>query len=257
MLMKNNMTRSVSPKLIDMIWNDQITPAFISSGFFKYFAIKAFGDKMEGVAGFYIPNKDKIFILVDTNSNIFNYTSDDVLSYTVVHECMHMAATRKSNDFWNTFKGDLVDFYNFVFSGALGIEAGVKFDSLPLVEYMWKNMELKADKMNKRDIEGFGDLLRSYKSKSYFNPDAFQDRVEKIQFIYIANFWNEDVIDQMYSRRDYRELFVLLYQAYQKVFGIRATRFTYAYQEFGIPSEVICIAAAKPGPKFYSVIKRL
>jgi hypothetical protein len=258
MLTKEKLTRPASSKLSKLVFKGKIVPAFVSKGMLRYFASKLLGNPMRGIAGFYNPKTKKIYVLVDTQSNIFGFSSDKILSYTAVHECMHMCASFHPGRFWSLFKDYITKYYDYVFRYCLGIEPGVDFDVGPIRDFLWNNFELGWKSASKSTIVKYGKLLQEYKKVSFLPPNKFEERVEHIQFIMIAAMWKPQAIQGMYYKKDYEDLFRCLYNGYKKVFKIKKPyNYTFAYQEFLIPSEIICIQAANPNSKNYAAINAI
>ena len=255
MLIKEPLTKPVSNKLSDLILGGKIVPAFVSKGMIKYIVSKLLGSPVSGVAGFYNPKLKQIYILVDTQSNIFGFTSNKILSYTTIHECMHMAADTQPEKFWAIFKNHITDYYNYLFRNCLKIEPGIDFDSSEIRDFLWSQVERGWKSVSNKNIVEFGKILVKHKDKSILTESEFKERIEQIQFIMIASLWKPEVITRMYYKKEYKDLFGFLYKAYKDVFGIKDSyKYTFAYQEYILPSEIICIQTAKINAKNYSAV---
>lgn len=261
MLQKNPITQPCKYKLADLVFKDIITPCYSQKGFLDFAKFKLFGGEVggEGIAGFMNPRTSSIYVVCSMGSNFFGFTSNDMLSYTTIHECMHLLCHQNPNKFWSLFEDDIVEYYDNIYKPLLGIEAGVDFSSKPIAEYVYNKFEKPGKNPSKDSINKFGKLLTDLAvTKSYLTEGDLNTLVERIQFIIIATAYKPEAIDSMYNRKEYQNIFTKMYNAYNKVFGIRnAYKYTYAYQEFSIPSEIICVATSKPKQSFYTGINSL
>lgn len=258
MLFKEKITSPVAKKLVKLVFAGKITPSFVSKGMLKFFRDKLLGMPLQGVAGFYTPKTKKIYVLVDSQSNTFGFSSDKILSYTAMHECMHMLANYKPSIFWAIFQNDIEEYYDYIYRHCLEIEPGVKFEVEPIRDFLWNKIEVGWRSVSKKTVVNFGDVLQKYKKLSILKSSKFDERAEHIQFVMLAALFNPQVIQRMYFKKDYYKLFRNLYLGYKNVFNIRKPhKYTLAYQEFVIPSEIICVQAVNTGPKHYKAVNAI
>jgi hypothetical protein len=166
-----------------------------------------------------------------------------------------MAADTQPEKFWAIFKNHITDYYNYLFRNCLKIEPGIDFDSSEIRDFLWSQVERGWKSVSNKNIVEFGKILVKHKDKSILTESEFKERIEQIQFIMIASLWKPEVITRMYYKKEYKDLFGFLYKAYKDVFGIKDSyKYTFAYQEYILPSEIICIQTAKINAKNYSAV---
>lgn len=148
----------------------------ISFAFTKLFKDKKHQDQ---ILGFYWPEKDKMYIMVDANVNLIGYATNSSLVELVLHEAMHMSADSMRMPFYKLFENELTAYYTSYFStlfvtGKADIKKEVKliytyiakekFKSTSFNTYLKKYAELLYESFKPHTIDEaqFNNNLKDY-----------------------------------------------------------------------------------------------
>jgi hypothetical protein len=241
-----------------------IVPAYKSKSLFRSL-LKLQPVDLEGISGVAIPEIKKIYILIETEANIFSFISNNALASVTVHEMIHLLSIRNPNLFYKTFLDDFKSFYGFYFCRLFScnkdkikkenleklckfiydIEKG-KYSSVPvfLKEYD-KLIRETFREGSTLDDEGFDRLLHDFITSIYTMFKAMDQGANNLIFKITVYF---------------KHIYIPLYTTYKYVFGADlTTNKQVAYQELFAPSEIIStFTLVKSIPtKVYKALEKL
>lgn len=258
---KTGRVKPIVPTLEKLIKRKILTPVYQSSGMIRFFLAKTFSPHPKRALAFYVPSTGRIYILIDSESNIFGLASDNELSVSTLHELVHKGAKTDSKVFMSLFKENLKDFYKFYW----GTYFNVNDKDIPdkfvndMVLYLFNKIELNYKNLKTKDIVTYLDKLKDqFKDKSTVGEEQFN----RLMTSYINVTWARYVgINQFYSIvRSNRHVINPLYKAYNHAFNIPVSTIReLCYQELTLPSEVIALTAMvkQPDKKVYQLVKKI
>jgi hypothetical protein len=196
---------------------------------------------------------DKIYILIDNNSNLIGFAKDNFLARLLLHELMHMVASLNPNYFLVTFKPQLTIFYKDLFTRLFKLKDSKKIDLI--VEDFYKKLfysnEAADPKLDMHRIVFSFNLLKKY---SLLKKEEFEkvsmDYVKIVVYHLTDQHANVFTPNNKYILRE-------PYHVYKDKFGFFPITKN-CVQELFVPSEVICsITEYKQTPETYKAIKKL
>lgn len=256
---KRKETRRVSKKIEELTIKGDIIPCWMSRGipsllFFKIFAPIA----IKSMRGFFYPTSERIYLLMDTNINIFSYAPNKVLAILTLHEGQHMFAWKHSSSFLSTFKSTLTTFYSNLLKPLFGIPEGRDIDraSYNFFRFIHKNFELAKthSSMSSKFSKYTKFLIDSLGPYTTFPNHKFEDQAHIIADM--AQLFLRDSNLFFNKLSTFRSYLMEVYNAYNKTFRVKDIH-TLPIQEYVYPSEVIAVASEFGFSKIYSSFKRL
>lgn len=234
-----------------LIKNQIIMPVFLSKGSISLFVHKAFAEPIDkGILGFFEPEKNRIFIILDNNSNFLSYSSNKRLTEVVIHECMHYAMQNYKNQTYNQFKEELIIYYSTFFKKYYNLSDAPKKKAIEdYLQYLLKNFELNKKFKNKINIDKYEKHLQNIAN----------DEDKSYQLIKVLTNYLDDPNNFMRKaqsgNQDIKEVVGNLVITYDKIFEIKPD--TLAIQELIFPSEVISILTYNPLKKHFRMVSYL
>jgi hypothetical protein len=250
-------------KIKELVDRSVLIPAYKTKSIFKSL-LKLHPINLLGIAGAAIPNLKKIYILIETEANLFSFVSNNAVASVTIHEMTHLLAILHEKFFYKTFLPELTDFYHFYFCEVFKCdnEKVNKKDIEKLCEFIYKieTNEFKTMKF----LKDYQDLIKStFKEHTYLQPEIFDKRshdfIVSIYTIFKAYSDNNPSLIERITYH-FRDIYRPLYLAYKHVFGANLiANNQLAYQELFTPSEIICtltLVKAIP-PKLYKALEKL
>lgn len=269
-ILKNEpQTAPISDKLKKYIDNQVLIPTRYNKSLIRHLLFRTkvfFIDDLLGItspqtfekrsiAGFYDPSSNKIYLLLDNNINLLNFSYNDKISQLVVHEFSHYLSKNRSKEYFSLFENELVLFYSY-FSTTY-FELNTKYNkqiidiSKQILEFA-KNTELGGLKsittvkqFRELVYDKYINLYRQFKPYSKLTETKFESHLDLLaEYIFLANV-NTLVMAKNFKK--YMYIFTTILKTYVK--GLDANyekiKDTLFFQEFLIPSEIICIASIR------------
>jgi len=206
------------------------------------------------IAGFFHPEKKKVYIMVDNETNAFGFASNNLLASTTIHECMHLFSNLNPTKFMGIFKNDLKKFYFNIFKQIFKLNSVPK-DLDKIIKFISRFETMKEFSVNKILTDYFNLLNKYLKPYSKLEENDFMLTLTnyivpiKIFFLSFSSFMN--------SYNNYQATFIPIGLAYQNVFGGK-NDYTSEFQELISTSEPICVLSEiKPTyPKIIQAFKK-
>lgn len=235
----NEITKNIYNEIEKLVNQKRIVPCFASKGLISFITHKLsfYNHSFERIAGFYLPQKNKIFIFIDNNMNILFKGSDDSIARVTIHEIVHMSATTNSEYFWELFKDDLQKFYEVYYSKLFklnNIEQNIKDIISKLINIFY----FEYEKGSNISLSQIFSLLQEFKPYSQLDEERFNNLCN-LYCIAILTFSknNNDFLDK-YTK--FLDIIRPIKETYNELYGEISN--VIFYQEIATPSEVICIS---------------
>ncbi len=257
-LSKNNGTKAVINDFERLVNDGAIVPCWLNKGLKSLIFYKIFAPlSVKGICGFYHPEINQFFILIDNNITL-GFASDTILSRITLHESMHMFAHKNPKGFLNIFEKDLEKWYFHFFIQIFDLNVDKlpkDFNTFKLVEFIFNNVEKKMNVS--------GSVFSKYEKmvKELCHPYTrlsdrdFEFVLKDLVTLPLIYYNSMDSFIQLINR--YRHIIGSMYEAYNHAFGIKSLS-TLCIQELLYPSEIICILAeSNPTSRVHRAIKTL
>jgi hypothetical protein len=241
-----------------------LTPVYSTDKLIKSLA-KLQPVQIKGFAGLVTHDK-KVYIFVETEANIFSFTSNDALATVTIHELIHYMASYHLRDFYNIFKNTLEEFYVMYFTKYLSCDpkklSGSKLTDL--VKFI--NFKLEPNAFQIPNVvlkQYFAKIITTFKDASTLEEDEFNKKVTNIiVLIKILQKLALSGSTQYFTKAvmTNKEIVTPLYVAYKHMLGVDPmSAKNLCFQELWSTSEVIAIPAMvkTPNQNVYKAIKKL
>jgi hypothetical protein len=228
-----------------LVEEGRILPCFRTKGFTDLIFWKIFAPShQQNVLAFYEPTSaKKVFILLANNINFFAYTSNEWMAQLTVHECMHMLADYKKNQFVNDFKDILILFYKSIWTNIFALDKDkiTDDDIMSIVSFMFNEIERKVSNITDETIGNYYNLLvQVFGPASTLNDKQLKEKIIKYLTI-IKIFLTSD--ERFYSAKGkFTDILHPMGYFYRNAFKVKTVP-TECIQELLYPSEVIAIAS--------------
>jgi hypothetical protein len=249
-------------KIEELVSRSVLIPVYKSKSIFRSL-LKTQPISLQGISGSAIPDLKKIFILIETEANIFSFISNDALASVTVHEMTHLLSILKPNFFYKTFLDDMMKFYSFYFCSLLKCrKEEIKKENLESLCRFIYNVEIgKYNSLNfLREYDGL--IKETFKGSSYLSEDEFDatihDFITSLYTIFKALDSGGSLIPRITVH--FKKIYLPLYVTYNKLYGVNLlANHQLAYQELFAPSEIICtFTLAKIIPnKIYQALEKI
>jgi hypothetical protein len=233
----------------------RILPCFKTKGFADLLFWKIFGPShQQNILAFYEPTAaKKVFILLANNINFFAYTSNEWMAQLTVHECMHMLADYKKNQFIVDFKVLLIQFYRSIWTNIFSLDPQKVTDDdvFSIVSFMFNEIERKVANITDETIGDYYNLLaKVFTTSSTLNDRQLKEKI--IKYLTITKiFLISD--EQFYSAKGkFSDILNPMGYFYRNNFKVKTVP-TECIQELLYPSEVIAIASESSKYKDYAI----
>ena len=241
-LKNEQMVKRINPIIKDFVDKRVIIPAFSQKGLIASLINQAFANKDGESLGFYYTGKNRIYILMDSNSAFF-WKSGNSLATVTFHEMIHWAARNKTNKFLIKFKRPMIEFYQLFFKLHADIE--VSPDKIwRMINFIFDTFELGEP--NKKELDNLEHFYLTHISKD-------QEAVARILIplnIYLLQ--SDRFFSSINTDKVINHMVRMLLQCYNDVFGILKPETT-PIQELIFPSEIIAVSSIKPTAQHYQV----
>ncbi len=237
-------TKQNVSKISILLDNNKLIPCFIEPSLLKFIKYRLHTSKRSNVYGFYLPDEDKIFILMSNITSIFGRSSDEELGGLVVHEAVHRYATLKGNEFISDFKDDLIYYYKYSLSNFFKLDESKLNDKIILdyVIFLFKLFEL-SPVQQRTSYATYNKLSNkielTFRDLTLLEPDKFTQKVNN--YVYMSSIFYNNPNSLKGNYTNYLEDGLkFFYSAYKARLNINDVN-TIVIQELVCPSEVIAI----------------
>lgn len=261
-MQKTGKTSPIANTIEKLINNKTLTPVYSTDKILKSL-MKKQPLKIKGVAGLLSDDK-KIYIFVETETNIFSFTSNDALATVTIHELIHYFSSLYLRDFYNIFKSDLERFYGFYFTRFFSCDLSkiTKTDITTITKFI-------NFKLERSDLNFSNQMLKQYYNllTEIFKPSSTLENFDaKVTSLIVlmkllqklihsgATHAIENTIDK------FEYIITPLYVSYKQVFGVNPMiAKNLCFQELWSTSEVIAIPAMvkTPNKNIYKALAKL
>lgn len=238
---KSGRTSPAALKFRGLVEKKRIVPCFLTKGVLQFVAWKVFAPvHMQSIMGFYDPTKTKrVYILIQNNSNIFSFVSNDFLARLTIHELMHMLADLKTSLFMNMFSSELTAYYKTFFQMVFSINDLDTGRVDRILKFIFMDIERRSEKLTNGTLNKYSDLLKKELSEvSSLTPLKFDEML--LDYFTIIKLYLTNVAKFFASRDKFKHILIPLYLSYRNTFNMKNLT-TVCIQELIFPSEVICI----------------
>lgn len=253
----------VGKKVEELVKRSVIIPVYKSKSIFRSL-LKTQPINLQGISGSALPDLKKIYILIETEANIFSFISNEALASVTVHEMVHLLSILNHSFFYKTFLDDLVKFYSFYFCSLFqcrkeeikkekietlckfiyDIEIG-KFNSTKFLKDYHVLLKETFRESSSLEEEEFNSILHDFITSIYTIFKSFYDGSNHLLPKIVVYF---------------KKIYIPLYVTYKRIFGVDLlANSQLAYQELFAPSEIISsFTLAKIIPnKIYQALEKI
>jgi len=257
---KSKKLKSINSTVAKYVENGTINVCWMTNNPAKFIFTKIFLGGVGSILGFYNPDDHKMYLMIDSNTNIFGFASNKNLSELVLHESMHMAARSMKTSFIKLFENELTAYYAALFKEIFQIEKKQNIDKEAKEIYEWlfkMRMALKGMTLGPY-INKYHELLGNKFKHLTQNPEQFEDTKNLYLALLSIYFKSPKAYVQIYYK--YPQIIKPLYNSYNAIekMPAKAVRFL-AVQEMFTPSEVIAIYSeyTKSLSKIYQAFNKI
>ena len=243
-------------KVIDLIDKQIIYPCRFDKSFAKFlwrkskvFFLSLFGINTKSVlsayiGGFYIPVKNRIFLIIDNHANIFNNVNKLAIELLIFHELSHYTAANKSNIYFSKEFLYLSNFYKIFFTKFYEIEDDI---SKEINKFTKERISMESqDKDVKQSIRLLYKFCNSLKKFSTLTQSEFKNRTDLL-FYYLVTILSKGIETTPLFYHAYRYIGKIFLQGYKELqANLKIAANSIFYQEFLFPSEIPAIASTNP-----------
>lgn len=246
-------------KFVNLIDEKQIVPCYFTKGVLNFFLWRTFAPlDSKSIMAFYEPAKTKkIYMILTNQANIIGYSSNKILTEITVHECMHMAADKKTSMFLSMFSNELINYYKIYFSKIFNCNIKeLKDDSIHrILIFIFNTFEKESGRFAQSDLVKYYRMLeKELRPFSKLDKEQFEKIISSL--IVTINLAFSKFETFYYNYNKFSQIINPLYLAYKEVFSMKNLS-TLCYQELIYPSEVIAIYSEKKMDKPLKAINLL
>lgn len=261
---KTGKTAPVFKTISDLLQKNILTPVYSTDKILKSIRKKQ-PVQVRDFAGLVTEDK-KIYIFVETDANIFSFTSNDDLATVTIHELIHYISSFYPKEFYSIFKNDLEDFYRFYYTKLLSCNpSDINKKSIEsLVNFIHFNLEANSFIISNNLLKEYYDIIsETFKSSSTLSNERFSLVVTEIMvFIKVLQKLAEVGASENFIKviQTYKHIISPLYTTYKHVKAVNPMDAkSLCFQELWSTSEVIAIPAMVKdiNPKVYRAINKL
>lgn len=211
------------------------------------------------ILGFFEPNLNKIFILLDNNINIFTHANLIELEDTLLHECIHYFSFNNPKLFMRTFENDLIKFYKSLYKKIFKIGDQIPDkDILKIINFLLIKFQKINSNFNTQTFSEYSDLLDVMLIKY---SDLTKEEFNKIKKYYIAfvKLFFTDFNEFLKLYKKYPLIPKSIEEVYKNNFGLNNLGPIVYVQELCFVSEVECIILPNKivGSKVKTVLSKI
>lgn len=239
---KEPIVNPVWKKIAELINAGVVNPCFLSSGIFSFLVNKIFSPHEEsGTLGFFSPKTKKIYIIVDNWASLWGNAPDEGISRTLIHECTHLFANKKPNEYFSLVKEDMGRYYGEFLTRYFRVDKYDMGEMQDLVKFVFYEYEMSTK--DSIDFKEYWDRLEKlFMKKSNLNSKDFDYHV-KIYFTMIKFLFTNLSALRQYYLTAFRDMYVSMFNGYKGAFNIKPHG-TLLVQELVFPSEIMCVVAS-------------
>ena len=250
-------TKPVAESIEHMTNEGVIIPCYTTSGFIKFISHRLFGDDWDkAVMAFYSPETNRIYMLFDNRVSFLNFTNDEDLAATIIHELQHFACANLKMGFYSIFKDMFSRYYSTFFNGLYESVAFSTKNCDLITKFLLQKLEWAPDIKMNSFFETYEKILTKFNDeKKSEDPDW----AHKCTDYYLGTLYmyfsdpNEFIryISAQTGMPFY--VFMMLIESYKKM-GYKGIR-NLCIQECVFPSEIAAVTSEiKPDARHYRVI---
>jgi hypothetical protein len=248
---KSSKGKHIIPEIQKLVKKDIIIPCYKSKNILSFIKHKLTKGAHKFIMAFYAVEDKKVIVIIDNSATVFGSSSNNEITSTTMHECMHLIAGRNLSKFVQIFLPKLRAYYSEFFKDYLKLKSKEPKKVDEFIKYMVQ-FERRGPMYANKNLANLYRLIESlFISNSHLNNQEFQIRLTNL--IVAAKLFIVSMPSLMKNARRFSMVFTSLNQAYQKAFGEKNT-YTTPIQEMVSLSEVACVLAEMK-PKDSSIKK--
>jgi len=237
-LQKSSKAKVVAPQLETLVHKGIIIPCYKSKNVFSFIKHKLSKDPNKHVLAFYSVDKKKVIVLIDNSTSIFGTSSNNTLSSTTMHECMHLVAGMNLSKFIQVFKPYLQEYYSSFFEDYFMLTTKPNMNDL--ITFL-SRYEKNGYSYANRDLANyFKFITNNFKDLTKLDEKDFLTRAQL--YIVAAKLFIVNMQSLFRNAAKFSMLFTSLNRAYRQSFG-KKNKYTTPIQETITLSEVACVLA--------------
>lgn len=237
---KSSKGKHVYSQISILIQKNLILPCYKSKNILSFIKHKLTQSPDKYILAFYNLKEKKVIVLIDNNISIFGTASNNELTSTTLHECMHLVAGINLSKFIQIFKPYLQKYYSTFFGNYLSLKEISKTDIDKVIKFIAKYEKHGPSYANKDLSNYFKFLYELFSTKSNLTDQELQARLTN--FIIATKLFIVSMPTLLRNKSRFNSIFTFLDNSYQEAFGKRNT-YTTPIQEAISLSEVACVLA--------------
>lgn len=235
--MKSSKGKHIAKQIDSLVEKGIVIPCYKSKNILSFIKHKLTSDN-KYIMAFYSVQDKKVVVIIDNSSTIFGTSSNNELTSTTMHECMHLAAGRHLNKFIKVFYPKLVEYYSAFFSDYFEIENISKNKIGEIIKFM-AIFEKRGPSYANSKLADYYRLIESlFVADSKLEEGEFRTRLTSM--VVATKLFILSMNSLMRNARKFSMVFTSLNRAYQKAFG-ENNKYTTPIQELVSLSEVACV----------------
>lgn len=237
--LKSSKGKNVAKQIDSLVEKGIVIPCYKSKNVLSFIKHKLTSDN-KYIMAFYAVEDKKVVVIIDNSSTIFGTSSNNELTSTTMHECMHLAAGRNLNQFLKVFSPNLIKYYSAFFSDYLKIENINQSKIRAFINYL-KEFEKRGPSYANRKLgEYFTVIENLFLEDSKLDKDVFNKRLTDM--VVACKLFILSISSLMKNARKFAMVFTSLNRAYETAFGEK-NKYTTPIQELVSLSEIACVLA--------------
>jgi len=235
--MKSSRGKHVAKQIDSLVQKDIIIPCYKSKNILSFIKHKLTSDN-KYIMAFYAVEDKKVVVIIDNSSTIFGTSSNNELTSTTMHECMHLIAGRNLSKFVQVFKQNLINYYSAFYSDYFEIENINKKKIEEIIRFMIPLEKRGPEYANSKLAQYYRLIEQLFQGDSKLDVGEFKARLTNM--IVAAKLFVLSMNSLMKNARKFSMVFTSLNRAYQQAFGEK-NKYTTPIQELISMSEVACV----------------
>lgn len=238
---KSSKGKHIYSEIESLVKKDIIVPCYKSKNLFSFIKNKLTQQSSDKyiLAFYHIANK-KVVVLIDNSISIFGTSSNNELTSTTMHECMHLVAGKNLPKFIQVFLPKLRSYYSELFTDYFDLKIDPRKKVDEVIKFIAK-YEKRGMRYTNKDLTNYFTLLENlFKEDSRLAPQEFQIRLT--QYIVAVKLFIISMQSLFKNKNKFVMVFTSLNRAYQLAFGAK-NKYTTPIQETIALSEVASVLA--------------
>jgi len=235
--MKSSKGKHIAKQIDTLVDKGIVIPCYKSKNILSFIKHKLTSDN-KYIMAFYAVEDKKVVVIIDNSSTIFGTSSNNELTSTTMHECMHLVAGRNLQKFFQVFHKNLMKYYSAYYSDYLKIE-NINQKKIHEVLKFLIPFEKRGPGYANSQLANYYKLIEQlFINDSKLDNNEFRERLTNM--IVASKLFILSMNSLMRNAGKFSMVFTSLNKAYQDAFG-EQNKYTTPIQELVSMSEVACV----------------